>query len=203
LARLVARAAGFRPGRWPQTPTAATKLALRSVAVRYQHLSTEIAQLDRQLHRLVAAAAPQLLALKDVGTDTAAALLLAAGDNSQRLRSEAAFARLCGVAPIPASSGKTSRHRLSRGGNRDANRALYMLVVGRLRWDPRTRADVTRRTKQGKTRREALRCLIGGVSGAQPAQESGLLVVRVRGRPRCLATQMASLSCAASGRAEP
>jgi transposase len=104
----------------PQTPTAATKLALRLVAVRYQQLSAEITELNRHLQRLVAAAAPRLLALKGVGTDIAAALLLAAGDNPQRLRSEAAFARLCGLAPIPASSGKTSRHRLSRGGNRDA-----------------------------------------------------------------------------------
>jgi transposase len=129
------------------------------VAVRHQQLSAEIAELDRHLHRLVAAAAPQLLALKGVGTDIAAALLLAAGDNPQRLGSEAAFARLCGVAPIPASSGKTSRHRLSRGGNRDANRALYMLAVSRLRWDPRTRAYVARRTREGKTTPEIIRCL--------------------------------------------
>ena len=159
LARLVARAARFRPGPCPQTPTAATKLALRSIAVRYQQLSAEITELDRQLQRLVAAAAPGLLALKGVGPDIAAALLLAAGDNPQRLRSEAAFARLCGVAPLPASSGKTSRHRLSRGGNRDANRALYMLAVSRLRWDPRTRAYVDRRTREGKTTPEIIRCL--------------------------------------------
>jgi hypothetical protein len=149
----------LRPGSRPQTPATATKLALRLVAVRYQQLSAEIAELDRHLDRLVAAAAPQLLALKGVGTDIAAALLLAAGDNPQRLGSEAAFARLCGVAPIPASSGKISRHRLSRGGNRDANRALYMLAVGRLRWDPRTRAYVARRTREGKTTAEIIRCL--------------------------------------------
>jgi transposase len=159
LARLVARAARFRPGPSPQTPTAATKLALRSIAVRYQHLSAEITELDRQLQRLVATAAPGLLALKGVGPDIAAALMLAAGDNPQRLRSEAAFARLCGVAPLPASSGRTSRHRLSRGGNRDANRALYMLAVSRLRWDPRTRAYVDRRTREGKTTPEIIRCL--------------------------------------------
>jgi transposase len=159
LAGLVARAARLRPGPRPQTPATATKLALRLVAVRHQQLSAEIAELDRHLHRLVAAAAPQLLALKGVGTDIAAALLLAAGDNPQRLGSEAAFARLCGVAPIPASSGKTSRHRLSRGGNRDANRALYMLAVSRLRWDPRTRAYVARRTREGKTTPEIIRCL--------------------------------------------
>ena len=77
----------------------------------------------------------------------------------QRLRSEAAFARLCGVVPLPASSGKTSRHRLSRAGNRDANRALYMLAVSRLRWDPRTGAYVDRRTREGKTTPEIIRCL--------------------------------------------
>jgi transposase len=101
-------------------------------------LSAEIAALDRHLQRLVTMAAPRLVALKGVGVDTAAALQVAAGDNPERLGSEAAFARRCGVAPIPASSGKTTRHRLNRGGNRDANRASYMLAVGRLRWDPRT-----------------------------------------------------------------
>jgi transposase len=149
----------LRPGQQPQTPATATKLALRLVAVRYQQLSSEIAELDRHLHRLIVAAAPQLLALKGVGPDIAAALLLAAGDNPQRLHSEAAFARLCGVAPLPASSGKTSRHRLSRAGNRDANRALYMLAISRLRWDPRTRAYVARRTRDGKTTPEIIRCL--------------------------------------------
>ena len=189
LARLVARAAKFRPGPCPQTPTAATKLALRSIAVRYQQLSAEIAELDRQLQRLVAAAALGLLALKGVGPDIAAALLLAAGDNPQRLRSEAAFARLCGVAPLPASSGKTSRHRLSRGGNRDANRALYMLTISRLRWDPRTRAYVARRTAEGKSKREIIRCLIGGVSGCGPVRAGSCSRYVSGGRPRCLATR--------------
>jgi len=189
LARLVARAAKFRPGPCPQTPTAATKLALRSIAVRYQQLSAEIAELDRQLQRLVAAAALGLLALKGVGPDIAAALLLAAGDNPQRLRSEAAFARLCGVAPLPASSGKTSRHRLSRGGNRDANRALYMLTISRLRWDPRTRAYVARRTAEGKSKREIIRCLIGGVSGCGPVRAGSCSRDVSGGRPRCLATR--------------
>ena len=144
-----------------------------------QQLSAEITELDRYLQRLVAAAAPRLLALKGVGTDIAAALLLAAGDNPQRLRSEAPFARLCGVAPIPASSGKTSRRRLSRGGNRDTNRALYMLAVSRLRWDPRTRAYVARRTREGKTTPEIRRCLIGGVSAVRPTTRSSLRLPQV------------------------
>ena len=132
---------------------------MRSVARRYQQLSEEIATLDQQLDRLVAEIAPALLAVHGVGTDTAAALLIAAGDNPDRLRSEAAFAHLCGVAPIPASSGKTTRHRLHRGGNRDANRALWVIAMGRLRWDERTRAYVARRTAEGKSKPEIIRCL--------------------------------------------
>ena len=159
LARRVAMAAAFRGAGHPATPTAAAKLALRSVARRYRQLSAEIQALDAHLARLVGQVAPQLVAVKGVGTDTAATLLAAAGDNPERLRSEAAFAHLCGVAPIPASSGKTVRHRLDRGGNRDANRALHLLAVRRLAWDPRTRAYATRRTAEGKTTPEILRCL--------------------------------------------
>ena len=96
---------------------------------------------------------------------------------------------LAGAAPIEASSGRVVRHRLNRGGDRQLNRALHTIVMLRqVRHQP-IRAYLARRIAQGKTRREALRCLIGGVSGAQPAQESGLLAVRVRGRPRCLATR--------------
>jgi transposase len=159
LARRVATAAAFRGAGHPATPTAAAKLALRSVARRYRQLSAEIQALDGHLACLVGQVAPQLVAVKGVGTDTAATLLAAAGDNPERLRSEAAFAHLCGVAPIPASSGKTVRHRLDRGGNRDANRALHLLAVRRLAWDPRTRVYATRRTAEGKTKPEILRCL--------------------------------------------
>src|SRR5215210_8620399 len=127
--------------------------------MRHQQLSAEIEVLDRHLEQLVAQAAPALLGAKGMGTHTAAALLLAAGDNPERLRTEAAFAQLCGVAPLPASSGKTTRHRLNRGGNRDANRALYLLVLGRMGWDPRTRAYVARRTAEGLSKPEIIRCL--------------------------------------------
>jgi transposase len=137
----------------------ATRLALRSLARRHQALDRELAALDDQLSPLVAAAAPALVAVKGVGTDIAGTLLTAAGDNPERLRGEAAFARLCGVAPLPASSGKTVRHRLNRSGNRDANRALYLVVIQRLRWDAPTRAYVARRTAQGRTRPEIVRCL--------------------------------------------
>ena len=119
-ARVVQKASRLRPGATPSDVEAATKLALRSVARRYQHLSEEIGELDEQLNRLVREVAPELVAVEGIGTDTAASLLIAAGDNPERLRDEAAFAHLCGAAPIPASSGKSVRHRLNRHGNRDA-----------------------------------------------------------------------------------
>ena len=119
--KLVATVAHLRPGDRPNDLVAASKLAMRCVARRHHlRLSEEIAALDEQLDRLVAEAAPALVALRGVGTDTAASLLIAAGDNPERLKSEAAFAHLCGAAPVAASSGKTRRHRLNRGGNRDA-----------------------------------------------------------------------------------
>ena len=158
-AKLVATAARFRPGD-PKDLRAMTKLAMRSVARRHRRLSEEILELEGQIARLVSEAVPALAALRGVGTDTAASLLVAVGDNPERLKSgEASFARLCGVAPVPASSGKTVRHRLSCGGNRDANRALHVLALGRMSWDERTREYVTRRTAEGKSKREILRCL--------------------------------------------
>ena len=159
LITLVAAFLLVRTGTALGTPLAAAKLALKGLAIRYRQLSAEIDALDMYLEQLVSTVAPQLLAVKGVGTDIAGALLVAAGDNPERLRSEAAFASLCGVAPIPASSGKTSRHRLSRGGDRDANRALYLLAVGRMGWDPATRTYVTRRIADGLSKAEIIRCL--------------------------------------------
>jgi transposase len=147
-----------RPGRLVD-PTAATKRALASIANRIQDLDAELAALDDDLHVLLTPLAPTLLALQGVGLDVAGQLLATAGDNPDRLRSESAFAHLCGVAPIPASSGKTTRHRLNRGGDRAANAALYRIVLCRLRWDPTTRAYVERRTKQGRSKAEIIRCL--------------------------------------------
>jgi transposase len=141
------------------TPTAATKLALRGLAQRYQHLDAEIALLTEQLDALTARHAPKLRDLHGVGPDCAAALLIAAGDNPRRLDSEAAFAALCGTSPVEASSGKTRRHRLNRSGDRQANAALHRVVVVRLRWHQPTRDYATRRTTQGKTNKEILRCL--------------------------------------------
>jgi transposase len=103
--------------------------------------------------------APALLALPGVGPEVAGQVLISAGDNFDRIKSEAAFAHLCGAAPIPASSGRTHRHRLNRGGDRGANNALYVVVLGRLRYDPRTRAYAERRRAEGKTDREIKRCL--------------------------------------------
>ena len=156
---LVLVAARFRPGDDPRDVPSATKLALRSVARRYEALSAEIAELDSHLDRLVAQLAPELVCLPGIGTDHATTLLIVAGDNPQRLRSEASFASLCGVAPIEASSGKIIRHRLNRGGNRDANRALYMICLARMRRDQRTKEYVARRTAEGKSKREIIRCL--------------------------------------------
>lgn len=134
---------GRRTASWSRLTdaVAATKAALRRVAHRYQLLSQEIAELDQALELVVAKTAPGLVALVGVGTDVAGQLLVTAGDNPNRLVNEAAFAHLCGVAPLPVHSGRmTGRHRLSRGGDRAANNALYTIVICRLRWDPRTRA---------------------------------------------------------------
>ena len=156
---LVSVAARFRLGDGPTDVPSATKFALRSVARRYEALSREITELEAHLDRLVGQGAPELVCLPGIGTDNAAALLIVAGDNPQRLGSEASFASLCGVAPIEASSGKIVRHRLNRGGNREANRALYMICLSRMRRDQRTQEYVARRTAEGKSKREIIRCL--------------------------------------------
>ncbi len=157
--KLASVAARFRLGDAPRDVPTATRFALRSVARRYEALSEEIAELEAHLDRLVAQAAPELVSLAGIGTDNAATLLVVAGDNPKRLGSEASFASLCGVAPIEASSGKVVRHRLNRGGNREANRALYMVCLARMRRDLRTQEYVARRTQEGKSKREIIRCL--------------------------------------------
>jgi transposase len=156
--RLVRCAATLDPGRLT-SPTAAAMLALRTLARRYQALDAEITALDSELDQLTATAAPGLLALFGVGPDVASALLIAAGDNPRRLRSEAAFSMLCGSSPIKASSGKTTRHRLNRGGDRQANAALYRIVIVRLRWHQPTKDYMARRTTEGKSKKEIIRCL--------------------------------------------
>ena len=140
-------------------PVVATKLALKYLARRVLDLNDEIAELDRLIAPLVEELAPNLLRLEGVGVANAGELMVAAGENPDRLRCEASFAMMCGACPIPASSAKTQRHRLNRGGNRQANSALHMIVVCRMRTDPRTRAYVERRTREGLSKREVMRCL--------------------------------------------
>ena len=140
-------------------PLQAAKLALSSLSRRILALDREIASFDTQLTKLIGMVAPRTAALLGVGTMTAAQLLITAGQNAERIRDEAAFAHLCGVAPIPASSGKTSRHRLNFGGDRQANAALYLIAVCRLRYCQRTRAYAARRTAEGRSKRDILRCL--------------------------------------------
>ena len=156
---LVAVAARFRLGSDPADVQTATKFALRSVARRHRQLSEEIAELDEQLDQLVAEAAPGLVSLPAIGASHAATLLIVAGDNPERLSSEASFASLCGASPIEASSGKVVRHGLNRGGDREANRALHLICVARMARDQRTREYVSRRTAEGKSKREIMRCL--------------------------------------------
>ena len=146
-----------RPGGDPVT--FATKVALRSLGRRVLALDVEKHALDELLGELVGAVADDLLCLYGVGVDSAAALLVAAGDNPERIRSEAAWAHLCGVAPIEASSGKTTRHRLDRGGDRHANAALWRIVMVRMRHEPRTRAYVARRVAEGRSKLEIIRVL--------------------------------------------
>jgi transposase len=139
-------------------PIQAVKAALRSLAIRAQHLEAETRALRKQLDQLTQQIAPATTAVFGLGPDTVSALLVTIGDNPDRLRSEAAFAHLCGVAPIPASSGKTNRHRLHRGGDRAGNSALHIAAVVRLRYDPRSRAYAERRTGQGLSMPEIIRC---------------------------------------------
>jgi transposase len=155
---LIERCAGLRPG--PITSvTAATKHTLRAIARRWQQLNTEITDHEKVLTKLTRQLVPDLVAAHGIGPDTAAEMLIVAGDNANRVRSEPAWARLLGVAPIPASSGMTTRHRLNRGGHRQANAALYRVVIVRMQFHEPTKAYVARRTAEGKTKREIIRCL--------------------------------------------
>ncbi len=140
-------------------PACAVKTVLRRLARRYQALDKEIKEADREIGPLVTRAAPRLIALPGIGPETAGQLLTSAGDNPDRLRSESAFAHLCGAAPVPASSGRTNRHRLNRGGDRQANNALHTIVLVRMKYDQRTQDYVARRTAQGMTKKDIVRCL--------------------------------------------
>ena len=137
----------------------AVRIAPRELGLRVEFLDGQLERLDDLIVPLVTARAPGLLSLYGAGPDTAALLLVAAGDHPGRLRSEAAWAHLCGVAPVPASSGKVRRHRLNRGGNREASHALWRIVITRMSAHPATRAYVERRTKEGLSKKEIIRCL--------------------------------------------
>jgi transposase len=156
-AEVIDTAMRFRPS--ANDLHAATKQAMRSLARRYRNLDEEIAELDTTIAELTTQTAPALLACFGVGPETASTLLVTAGTNPNRLKSEAAFAMLCGVAPLPASSGQTTRYRLNRSGDRQANAALHRIALVRMRWDQDTRDYVNRRTKEGKTKRETIRCI--------------------------------------------
>jgi transposase len=157
-AALMAALASLRP-RPGSTVGYATRIALRELGRRAQFLDDQLERLDELIVPLVTARAPGLLALYGIGPHTAALLLIAAGDHPGRLRSEAAWAHLCAAAPIPASSGKTVRHRLNPGGDRQANHALWRIVFTRMGSGPATRAYAERRTAEGKSKAEIIRCL--------------------------------------------
>ena len=156
---LARTAAALRANREGDIVTAATKLAIATLGRRVVALEADTRRLDQLLEQLVSRTAPSLLCVYGVGIHTAAILLVAAGDNPDRLRNEAAFAHLCGVAPLPASSGKTTRHRLNPGGNRQANHALWRIVFTRMSNDERTRKYVARRLSEGRTTKEVMRSL--------------------------------------------
>lgn len=155
---LVRHVAALRPGEIT-SPTASAKAAMRAIARRWLALHEEINAHDQELERLVREKAPELMQSHGISTMTVAEMLILVGDNPERIQSEAALAKLCGVCPIPASSGKTNRMRLNRGGNRQANAALYRVAIVRMRDDERTKAYAMRRTAEGKTRREIVRCI--------------------------------------------
>lgn len=137
----------------------AYRIGLKTLGRRYLELHDEIADLETMIGAIVNELAPALVARNSIGRECAAQLLLTAGDNSDRIGSEASFAALCGVSPVPASSGKVTRHRLNRGGDRAANSALHIIAIGRLRTDPRTKAYVAKRVSEGHSKLEAIRCL--------------------------------------------
>jgi len=155
---LIERCARLRPGPMT-TPLAAAKHALRGLARRWQQLGAEIREHERHLAVLTSSVAPEMVTAFGIGPDTAAEMLIVAGDNPERVRSEPAWAKLCGVCPVPASSGRTSRYRLNRGGHRQANSALYRTVIVRMRFHQPTIDYVARRTAEGKTKAEIIRCL--------------------------------------------
>jgi transposase len=155
---LVRHIAALRPGDIT-SPTASAKAAMRAIARRWLALHEEALALEKGLEKLVRDRAPDLMKAQGISTMTVAEMLILVGDNPERIKSEAALAKLCGVCPIPASSGKTNRMRLNRGGNRQANAALYRVAIVRMRVHEATQSYVAKRTVEGKSKREIIRCL--------------------------------------------
>ena len=177
--RLIDTLATTRPGPATTSVSAATGQALRRLARRHQNLTAEIDEIDTELHTLTIQAAPTMLATKGYGVITTATLLISAGDNPDRLRTEASFAALCGAAPIPASSGKTTRHRLNRGGDRQGNWALHQIALVRLSTDTRTKTYAAKLRAAGKSKKDVLRCLKRAI-----AREAWHLLVHPTPAPR-------------------
>jgi transposase len=184
IARLIPALAGCRPGTRENVEERIVLTALKSLARRHQQLSQEIANLDAELTSVIEQTAPHLLHLHGIGTTTAAQLLITVGGNPERLRSEASFAALCGTAPVPASSGKTTRHRLSRGGDRRANNALHTIALVRMRSHPPTKAYAQRQRDRGRSTPEILRLLKRAIARemfkqlTRPHQEVGVADLR-------------------------
>jgi transposase len=159
-AALVKRCARLRVPTSAQTdPTITARRMLRRLARRIQVLDQEIAEANEELDAILTTHTPALLAVTGVGTEAAGQIITTAGENIERIKSESSLARLCGVAPIPASSGNITRHRLHRGGDRDANSSIHLVVINRLRWHEPTKRYLERRTQEGKTKKEIIRCL--------------------------------------------
>jgi transposase len=157
--QLLATCAAFRIRADDDSLAAITRLSLRELAHRVRHLDEQLDRCRERIGRLTQGVAPQLLALKGVGPDVASTLLVTMGDNPDRMRHEKSFASLCGSSPVQASSGKRTRYRLNRGGDRQANAALWRIAIVRMGTDPRTRAYVERRIAEGKNKPEIIRCL--------------------------------------------
>jgi transposase len=182
-AALMAALEKSRPAGTMSEPSNATAVVLKRLAVRYRQLHQELALIDAELDALITIHAPMLRDLHGVGTDVASQLLVTVGDNPGRIGTEAQFAALVGVAPIPASSGKTIRHRLSRGGDRQANKAIHHVALVRMMSDTRTKTYVARRRQEGKSTKEIMRCLKRYIAREiydqllhpQPAPDAGAL----------------------------
>lgn len=198
IVRLIKTLAACRPGVHDDPADRAVLTALRTVAQRHRYLSDQIRDLEDEMKRLIATTGPHLLAIRGVGVATAAQLLITAGGNPDRLRTEASFAALCGTAPVPASSGKTTRHRLSRGGDRAANYALHVIATVRMSCDPTTKQFVTRQREHGRSNAEIIRILKRAIARemyrhlTRPAPATGTADLRELRRTKNLTQEAAA-----------